>query len=325
MKNLKEICVSNGASKAEFSNAGIGEIVVANTSAAGFAVPVEFSQALTSFASALAGNMNSVELQRFVAPHVRVPQHFEYAVSDRLDAFRRPRLAEMNRPRGGEYPLVGSVATKEKASLQDFGLAVKIDKKDYTDELARAWVERMKRMISDALLEGTIDMLDAMAVETTLSIASLGSTSLDRAIEAELDEASTSGIRPNRILFGGQAWTTRKAWYESKALAGSTIPYPRTSLDFTQDMRADTRIMDALTLTDVNTLSMLAGNTIYAFFGQDAPSTEDPSNMKTGFGGEDSVYHGQNEQGTLHVLSVGTNKVLLPTCPKGVVKITLTD
>lgn len=68
-----------------------------------------------------------------------------------------------------------------------------------------------------------------------------------------------------------------------------------------------------------------AGNTIYAFYGQEAPGLDDPSNLKTAFGGEDHVFTGSNEQGTLNVLAVGTHKELLPVCPKGVVKIVLTD
>lgn len=327
MKTITEICVANGASQKKLDNAEYGEIVIANApQAAGFAVPVEFSEKLTNFASALSGNLNSEELQRFIAPHMRVPKHFEYATADRLDAFRRPSLAQMRRPRGGEYPVVGGTAKKEKASLEDFGLAVKIDKRDYSEDLARTWIARMKRMFTDALLEGSVAMLDAMAIETTISLSDLGEATLDRVVEDELFVASKfGGIRPNRILFGGQAWSMRKAYYESKALAGSTLRFPRTMQEMTQDIRADVRIMDAMSLTDVNTLDMLAGSTIYAYYGIDDPTTEDPSNMKTGVGADESVYHGQNEQGTLHVLSFGTDKKLLPVCAEGVVKITLTD
>lgn len=327
MRTLKEICLANGAIDAKLDAVKSGDIVVANAQAAGFAVPLQFSQALTAFSAGLVGNMNSAELQKFIAPHMRTPKNFEYAVSDRLDAFDRPKLAQMRRARGGEYPYAGTKTELAKGSLSDFGLAVKIDKDDYSEEFQRAMLERLQRMINDALLEGTIDMLDAMAVSTEISLAALGdTTTLDAAIADELEEArKLGGIMPNRILFGGTAWSMRKKYYESKALAGSTLAFPRTAADFTQDIRAKTEIMDALTVSDTGALEMLAGNTIYAFYGQDAPGLDDPSNMKTAFGGEDHVYTGQNEQGTLHVLAVGTNKELLPVCPKGVVKIVLTD
>lgn len=326
MNTIKDICVANGASTAKLADAKMREIVVANATLADFAVPADLSEALTSFRAGLLPHLGSAELQKFIAPHVRVPKTFEYAVGDRLAAFRRPKLAAMTRPRGGNYPYVDREDTKQTGTLSDFGLAIKIDKNDYTEELARAEIERMTRMIEDALLEGTVAMLDSMAVETTISLATLAETTLDRAIDIELDEARLAGgIRPNRILFGGQAWMTRKTWYEAKALAGSNFPFPRTETEFTQELRGETRIMDSLSLSDAGTLEALAGNTIYAFYGQTAPGLDDPSNMKTGFGGTEHVYHGQNEQGTVHVLAVGTNKVLLPVCSSGVVKITLTD
>lgn len=327
MKNIKEICVGNGASDSNIRDAEIGEICCANApQAAGFAYPVELMQALTTFSSGLVATLDSAALQKFVAPHMRVPDLFEYAVGDRFDQFARPKLAAMRRARGGEAPTVGLKTTKARGSLSEFALAVKIDKRDYTEEFARWQTERLRRMIEDALLEGTVAMLDAMAVETTISLASIGSdTTLDDAIEAELDDArADAGVRPNRILFGGSAWTRRKAWYNAKRLAGSTLDAPATPELFTQSVRAETKIMDALTLTDANALEMLAGDVIYAFYAQPSPGIDDPSNIKTGVGGEDSVYHGMNEQGNLHVICCGTKKELLPVFAGGVVKIRLT-
>lgn len=208
MRKIKDICVANGASTAKLADAAMREIVVANAATlADFSVPVTLDQALTAFKSGLMPHLGSAELQKFIAPHVRVPKSFQYAVGDRLDAFRRPKLADMTRARGGDYPYVDRSEAKQTGTLSDFGLAIKIDKNDYTEELAHAEIERMTRMVEDALLEGTVSMLDSMAVETTISIGALAGTTLDRAIDVEIDEARlTGGIRPNRILFGGQAW-----------------------------------------------------------------------------------------------------------------------
>lgn len=254
----------------------INEIHAANESRFNAA---HFSEALTAFTVGWKDPENLAALLDFVAPPVPVGRRFEFKRADNAEAF----FSETDDVRaiGSAFKRVEYAGESVQAKTLNKGLTVRVDHDEITSD---DWEERTVQILLQRLrrneLRRAITALDAAATnaDKTWDDSSNPDGDLRAMLIAAADE---SGVRPNRLLIGEGAWDLRASAYEAQDNAGANA-----GASYTLDQLArklfleDARVFSARYQSSASAKSAIVGAAVYAFFGQQALSKDEPSNLK---------------------------------------------
>ncbi|MEO0796515.1 MAG: hypothetical protein AAFX93_15200 [Verrucomicrobiota bacterium] len=252
------------------------EIQVANESRFNAA---HFSEALTAFTVGWRDPENLASLLDFVAPSISVGRRFEFKRADNAEAF----FSETDDVRaiGSAFKRVEYTGKSVQSKTLNKGLTVRVDHDEITSD---DWEERTVQVLLQRLLRNelrrAINVLDNVAASS--NVIWNNSSNPDGDLRSELITATDeSGIRPNRVILGEGAWDLRASAYESQNNAGANAGASYTTTDLAQKLfLEDIRVLSTRYQHSATTKNRVVGNSIFAFYGQQTLSKDEPSNLK---------------------------------------------
>lgn len=283
-----------------------------------------FSEPLTAFSVGYKEPEKLDELVEFLAPSIPVSRRFEYKKANEKEGF----LSETDdlRTIGSSFKRVEYSGESIQGKTLNKGLTIRID---HDNIMEPDWQERTVQILIQRLyrneLRRIIQIIDQAANETLLNWNDTANPDLD--LQKILAQATDeSGIRPNRLIFGEEAWLQRQRIYELK----------NSSLGLHNAILGKTELAQKLLVKEIHTIharyqsdkakERFIDNCIYAYFAQNGLNKDEPSNLKRFVtpafnGGKFGVYLEEHAKYT--DISVEHYSHIAVTSPLGIKKITL--
>lgn len=261
------------------------------------------SEPLTQYATGWSGSDEArklTELLDFLAPSVRVGRRFEYKAATNAEAL----LSETDdiRAIGAGFKKVEYKGTTTNEKTLNKGLTLVLDKDEMMDGDEELGVSRlMARLLrSEVRRAATVLLsLDAGSSKTWGNSADPDGDVLTL-IESAGD---SSGLQPNRVLYGRAAWLLRRSSYAAQATAGAfgglVVNTPQAlaeALGVEQVLQTALRYQSAAAAK-----TKLIGAYVMAFNAQANIGKDDPSNMKRFITGSGMTVYRQEYAKTIEI------------------------
>jgi hypothetical protein len=237
------------------------------------------SAPLTTFAVNWSDPSGLQALLDFVAPPVFVPRRFEFRKADNAQAF----LSETDdiRSIGSEFKRVEYTGTSVDAKNLNKGLTIRVDHDEEADD---AWQERYVQLLLQRLLRNelrrAVTALDAAAIASAKTWDSSANPDAD-VRDALIAAANTTGVRPNRILFGEGAWSKRSDAYDDQDNAGANRSAGMTPDELAARLFVDgVKVMASRYQDSSTTKAKIVDAAVYAFFSDASGVKDEPANIK---------------------------------------------
>lgn len=250
-----------------------------------------YSEPLTQYAVGWTDPENLQELINFIAPRVPVGRRFEYKLAVNAEAF----LSEIDDERqiGSEFKRVEYTGTTQYSKTANRGLTYRLDLDEegagiLTEELiVSRLLQRLRRnqyRRACAVLLG-ITATSSTNRTWTYNSSTNANPQPDENIRTQIADAQlTSGVFPNRLLMDLLSWNIRSNAYAQQALgAGAIAAYQRTPDDVAKALGVDRMMLSKAlyqSASITNTKSYVLPQRSVAFYSQDNPTRDDPTNAK---------------------------------------------
>lgn len=256
-----------------------GQICLANESrfAAAF-----YSEPLTGYATGWKDPNNIEALLDFLFPPVQVGRRFEFKKFDNSECFLTD--VEDSRSIGADFKYVDYRGSSADSKTINRGLTMRVDL-DQVDQMPN-WREIYTARLLQRLLRNelrrAIDALSSAATNTAKTWDTTAGKDPDQEILTELIAAADeAGLRPNRLLFGDVAWNKRLLAHRAQATAGGYASAGLTPDELAAFLGLEgVRISRERYQSSASAKSKVVPDIVLAFYAQDNPSIEDPSNAK---------------------------------------------
>jgi hypothetical protein len=253
-----------------------GTICLANESR--FAAS-NLSAPLTTFAVNWRDPNNLQSLLDFVAPPVFVQKRFEFRRATNAEAF----FSETDDVRaiGAAFKRVEYTGDSVTARNFNKGLTIRVD---HDEEPDGNWQERYVQLLLNRLLRNelrrAISAIDAVAVNTAKTWDINANPDAD--VRDQLAAAaSITGIAPNRVVFGEDAWFKRADSYDRQSNAGAIRSASLTLEELAPRLFVEgVRVLRARWQDSATTKAKILGNTVYAYYAEQSGVKDEPSNLK---------------------------------------------
>lgn len=240
---------------------------------------IYYSDTLTAFTQVWQEKSPLNSLLTFIAPTVPVARRFEFKKPAANGSF----LTEVDdvRESGELFKRVEFAGESVYAKTINKGLTVRVD---YDDAIGENWQERYVQMLLQRLyrneLRRAIVALDSADTDVACQWNEKSNPDLD--IRTQLHAVrNQTGICPNRILFGENAWFLRAESYDSQQDIRSTRAASLSADELSEKLFVDeVRVVgsrhQAIDMSD----NKLMGNELYLFYARDGVMKDEPSNLK---------------------------------------------
>lgn len=253
-----------------------GTICIANESRFN---ATHYSEPLTAFTVGWSDPENLSEMLDFIAPPVVVGRRFEFKKAVNAEAFHSETDDE--RAIGAAFKRVEYSGETVNEKTINKGLTIRID---HDDEVGGDWQERYVQLLLQRLqrneLRRAVSMLDNASLNQDEIWNNAANPDAD-VREALVIATDTTGLRPNRVLFGESSWDLRALSYEAKdslsAARSSSLTPPEVASKLLVD---DIKILRARYQSGATSKSAVLGNAVYAYFALDGQMKDEPSNIK---------------------------------------------
>jgi hypothetical protein len=254
-----------------------------------------FSTPLTAFTVGWQDPEDLESLIEFVAPKVVAPRRFEYKLAINKESF----FSDLDDERaiGSEFPRVEYRGLSNYSKTINRGLKYRIDIDEegagiineqlIVGRLLQRCRRNQWRRASAALI--ALTSLLNTAVTWTYNSSSNPTPQPVEDMRAQLQRAQlTSGVFPNRMLSDLISWNLALSGYSHQLTAGAIASYDMTPDDIVAKLMLDGfMVAKAIYTSAVGQQSNLNGTKSYvypsnvtAFYGQNNPGLDDPSNFK---------------------------------------------
>ncbi|MDR0590772.1 MAG: hypothetical protein LBG09_02900 [Puniceicoccales bacterium] len=243
-----------------------------------------YSEPLTAFTIGWKNREEIESLLNFVAPVVNVARRFEFKVGDPDQAF----LSETDdiRSIGSAFKRVEFTGTSVTSKTFNKGLTIRVDHDDVAgDDWRECYVQLLLQRLYRNELRRAIAALEANAVSSTTNYIwsnSTGTPNPDADIRAELEAAmNITGVRPNRLILGEVAWDIRANAYDHQNNAGANRSAALNLEEFARKLFIEeARVVSGRYQTSATEKSSFLGNSILAFYANNAVMKDEPANIK---------------------------------------------
>ncbi len=243
-----------------------------------------FNEPLTAYAVGYRDPNNIEDTLNFIAPKAVVSaRNFTYNSWTNAEEFFSD-LVDDERAIGADFKKVEYTVSKVSAKTANRGLTMRID----LDEVAampgweNTYLEKLKRRLLRSELRRAVAAHTGSATNTAKTWDTTAGKDPDQDVSTDLIAAATSsGIRPNRIVFGDTAWDKRKIAHRAQNNAGGyasalkTIDEVATSLLLDGGLISKERYQSGTA-----TKTEIVNNLVLEFYVDPAGGIEDPSNLK---------------------------------------------
>ncbi|OAM89338.1 hypothetical protein OH491_13555 [Termitidicoccus mucosus] len=262
---------------ADTGNIASGVIVASNESR--FASR-NYSEPLTAYTVGWNDPENLDDLLEQVAPAVESPRLVEFKKMINSDFF----LTELDdiRAIGAAFKRVDFGNDTALAKTLNKGLTIRVD---HDDVLGTDWRERytgflLRRLTRNDLRRAVAGLL--AAADNTAFNWGAEAANPDSDIRKLLRACKLeSGIRPNRLLMGGEGWDARADAYE-----GQNTPHAGRRADLSPDQVAAKLMVEKLTVSEAvyqagaNAKADIVGKLVVAYYARSGLMKDEPSNIK---------------------------------------------
>lgn len=247
-------------------------------------IEATFSEPLTAYAVGYQDPGQIQQLLDFIAPVVPVTRRFEYAVATNAEEFMAETNLEDVRSIGGSFKRVEYTSSKANGVVLNKGLTIRVDMDNVEDQpnWRQIYTGKLMRRLLRAEALRAYSLLAGMATNTPLIWNGTAGQDPDMDITAAMNAfGDTSGLNPNRALFGLSAWTQRKS-----TMRASNNPGGYTSSNQTPDELAASLMLDGVFVsrerytTSATARSRIVPSSVLVFLAEANQSAEDPSNIK---------------------------------------------
>jgi len=241
-----------------------------------------YSEPLTQYATGWTDGENLQALLDFIAPRVPVGRRFEFKAAVNSEAF----LSEQDDLRGigSEFKRVEYTGKSVLGKTDNRGLVYRLDLDEegggvLTEELIVARI--LQRLRRNQYRRAVTALLASVTTTTAKMWSSGASTPTEDVGDSMLAALKDSGLMPNRLLVDFQSWRYRQKGLAPQLTAGAIADYRNTVQEWGQLIGADqTMLSKAVYQTSSTAKSLITNAKVVAFVGQDAPSRDDPTNVK---------------------------------------------
>lgn len=243
-----------------------------------------FSDSLTEFTTGWQGFDNLMGMLEFIAPSIPVGRRFEFKRSINAQAFYSE--SDDVRAIGSEFKRVRYDGESVNEKTLNKGLTIRVD---HDEVFGEDWQERYVQMLVQRLLRNEL----RRAVAALNTVAKAGdenkiwdsSSNPDADIrEMLMDAADESGVRPNRLLFGEAAWDLRMNSLESQSNA---VAFKSGGMALSElagkFLLESCQVLSSRYQISSTEKSGILGSEVFAFYGQNGISKDEPSNLKRFF------------------------------------------
>ena len=260
-----------------------GQLTTANAS---LFTEAYFSEPLTTYAIGWRDPAGYDALSDFVAPPLPATgERYEHIEYPNAEAFLSDDASDDLRPIGADFKTVDYTSTKDQRTIPNRGLRFVVDI-DHVRAMP-GWQETYTNRLMQRLARNAARRKVALAVAAGAAAALVWDAAgtadpdLDIANQAKLC-GDSSGISPNRALWGLQAKLLRYATYgatnAAKAIAGRSLSPEEAS----QKIGLQALVDESRYQTGATKAPIVANNVV--LFSAYGPSGEDPSNFKSARG-----------------------------------------
>jgi hypothetical protein len=257
-----------------------GEVLFANSSRF---LETYFSEPLTNYAVGWR-DPNDIEASlQFIAPTVQVGRRFEWKAAANAEEFLSETIDD-ERAIGSDFKRVEYTASDVTDKTLNKGLTYIADLDNVSgpnwqnDKVGKL----LRRLYRNEFRRG-IAALSAAATNTAVTWDTTAGKNPDQdLLSGLLTATTTTGIRPNRIMYGDTAFYKRGYSYEGQT--GSTAFGQVAALNLEQ--LAARLMVDKVKVSreryqsSASAKSEIVSNLVFGFFAEDGVDTEDPSNIK---------------------------------------------
>ena len=242
-----------------------------------------FSEPLTNYAVGWRDPNNLEASLQFIAPAVPVGRRFEWKKANNAEEFLSETIDDQ-RAIGSDFKRVEYTASDVTDKTLNKGLTYIADLDNVSgpnwqnDKVGKL----LRRLYRNEFRRG-ITSLAAAATNTALTWDTTAGKNPDQDLRADLLTAtSTTGIRPNRVLYGDTAFGKRGLSYEGQS--GTSTAFANIAA-LNLDQLAARLMVDKVMVSreryqSSSSAKSNVANLVLAFFAEDGVDTEDPSNIK---------------------------------------------
>jgi hypothetical protein len=241
------------------------------------------SEPLTTYTTGWRDSQPLEELINFIGPPIEVARRFEFLKAVNGELFVAMDEEEVVRAIGADFGEVKFSGERVDSSTRNKGLSIRVDH-DRVDRRRAGWQQKFVD-----LLMRRLKRTDARAAILALQSATGNATPEVWGTTLPLDDlrsyydaaALTSGMEPNKILFGRPAWTILRNAYQNSDKSGGFANVAVTVDDIAQEIGAERGYIAGQMYQSSNAAkSRLIGAEVYLFNSMDGQSEDDPSNVK---------------------------------------------
>jgi hypothetical protein len=242
-----------------------------------------FSEPLTNYAVGWRDPNNIEETVNFFAPPVTVGRRFEWKAAVNAEEFLS-EVVDDQRAIGADFKAVKYTATDVTDKTLNRGLTLIVDLDNVTGTnwqnqkvaklLRRLWRNRLRRAIT---------AVNAGAVAVPYTWDKTAGVNPDQDVRDQLVAAADiSGIRPNRVGYGDNAFNNRTAAFGAQNNPAGYLGYMSNAME----SLAAALLVDKCLVSKERYQSgaaaktQVVGNSVYCFYAEDGVDTEDPTNVK---------------------------------------------
>lgn len=241
-----------------------------------------YSEPLTAFTVGW-NDYAPARILEFIAPSIAVGRRFEFKRADNAEAFYSE--SDDLRAIGSEFKRVRYNGDSINEKTLNKGLTIRVDHDEVADD---NWQERYTQILLQRLLRNelriAVSALQTIATfaDSTVVWSQSGTNNPDADLRNMLSLASdSSGIRPNKILFGEDAWNTRMSCLESQSTSVAFRASALSPAELGNKFMLDgCEVVSARYQASPTTKAKIASDKVFAFCAFDGVSKDEPSNLK---------------------------------------------
>lgn len=241
-----------------------------------------YSEPLTQYAVGWTDGENLQALIDFIAPRVPVGRRFEYKAAVNSESF----LSEGDDLRGigAEFKRIEYTGKSVLAKTDNRGLVYRLDLDEegggiLTEELIVA--RMLQRLRRNKYRRAVTALLASVTATTNKTWSSGAATPTEDVGDTMLTALKDSGLMPNRLLVDFQSWRFRQKGLAPQLTAAAIADYRNTVQEWGQLIGADqTMLSKAVYQSSATAKTLITNAKVVVFAGQDAPSRDDPTNVK---------------------------------------------
>ena len=245
-----------------------------------------FSEPLTNYAVGWRDPNNIEESLNFIAPPVVVGRRFEWKKASNAEEFLS-EVIDDERAIGSDFKAVKYTAQDQNDKTLNKGLTYIADL-DNVDAHDPNWQNQkvgklLRRLYRNEFRRG-IGILSIGATNTAVTWDTTAGKNPDQDIKTGLLAATTTtGLRPNRVLYGDTAWNKRGLSYEGQTGTSTAFglvgAYPPEKMG--ERLQVDKVMVSRERYQISGTVkSEVVSSLVFAYYAEEGVDTEDPSNVK---------------------------------------------